>query len=92
MTFTSSHAQTVMEDTQLATVIQTAEYNLLAVLKPSVFRDGDQWCVMYGENLQDGIAGFGKTPYEAVLNFNKAWNIPLSPGALTERTCPTRQP
>ena len=34
--------------------------------------DGDQWCVLYGDNLQEGIAGFGPTPDEAVLAFAEA--------------------
>ena len=41
--------------------------------KPKMFPDGDQWCALYGENLQEGVAGFGKTPADAVTAFNKAW-------------------
>ena len=25
--------------------------------KPKIFIDGDQWCCLYGENIQDGVAG-----------------------------------
>jgi len=31
-----------------------------------VYPDGDQWCALLGENLQEGGAGFGSTPIEAV--------------------------
>ena len=55
-------------------IVEQEEYNLVTILKPKITRDGNQWCVLYGENLQDGIAGFGETPYTAILNFNKAWN------------------
>lgn len=41
-------------------------------LKP--FKDGDEWCVLLGENLQEGIAGFGKSPYLAIIDFNKAFH------------------
>lgn len=58
--------------------IEAAEYNLVATLKPKVMIDGNQWYVLYGENLQDGVAGFGDTPYYAVLAFNKAWNHPIA--------------
>lgn len=34
--------------------------------------DGDQWCVLYGKDLQEGIAGFGPTPDEAILAFAEA--------------------
>lgn len=55
--------------------IQSAEFNLIALLKPRISIDGDQWCVLWGENLQDGVAGFGDTAYLAVLDFNKAWHV-----------------
>jgi hypothetical protein len=35
--------------------------------------DGNQWCVLYGENLQDGVAGFGDTPADAAAAFDQAW-------------------
>ncbi len=36
-------------------------------------KDGNQWCWLYGDNLQDGIAGFGDTPEQAGVNFDRAW-------------------
>ena len=33
------------------------------------YRDGDQWCVLWGLNIQEGICGFGKTPNEAISDF-----------------------
>lgn len=42
--------------------------------KPRVFPDGNQWICLYGENLQEGVAAHGKTPDEAVDNFDfYAW-------------------
>ena len=43
------------------------------LLRPRVFLDGTQWCAMYGENLQDGVAGFGDSPEYAAWNFDKVW-------------------
>jgi hypothetical protein len=37
----------------------------------SIKEDGDKWCVLWGVNLQEGIAGFGNTPKEAMINFCK---------------------
>jgi hypothetical protein len=31
--------------------------------------DGNQWCVLFGSNLHDGVAGFGNTFNEAVAAF-----------------------
>lgn len=42
-------------------------------LRPRLFIDGDQWCALYGENLQDGVAGFGKSPDLASWDFDANW-------------------
>lgn len=42
------------------------------LLRPVISLDGNQWCALYGENLQEGISGFGNTPLEALDNFDKA--------------------
>ena len=34
--------------------------------------DGNQFCVLLGENLQDGIAGFGGTLASAIQDFKMA--------------------
>lgn len=65
-------------DYEAATVrSQTAqekqEFNLFAMLRPTIKRDGNQWCVLYGENLQEGIAGFGNSPHLAIMDFNAQW-------------------
>ena len=33
------------------------------------FKDGNQWCVLSGENLQEGVAGFGDVLWIAIRNF-----------------------
>ena len=35
----------------------------------SIQLDGDQWCVLWGSNLQIGIAGFGNTIDDAMIEF-----------------------
>lgn len=44
------------------------------VLRPKIYPDGNQWCALYGDNLQDGVCGFGDTPEAAAAAFDKAWN------------------
>jgi hypothetical protein len=41
--------------------------------RPALSKDGNQWCALYGENLQDGVAGFGDTPEQAMADFDRAW-------------------
>ena len=44
---------------------------LLGELKPKLSKDGNMWCFLYGTDLQEGVAGFGETPYKAMLDFEK---------------------
>lgn len=44
-----------------------------AIYRPAISKDGDQWCALYGDNLQDGVAGFGDTPELAMADFDKNW-------------------
>lgn len=50
--------------------------------RPRLGVDGNQWFVLYGENLQDGIAGFGNTPELAMLDFDRNWKSELPMGKL----------
>lgn len=43
-------------------------------MRPRIFPDGDMWCVLYGENLHDGVAGFGETPELACADFDRNWS------------------
>ncbi len=43
------------------------------IYRPAIVKDGNQWCVLYGKNLQEGIAGFGDTPAQACQAFDVAW-------------------
>jgi hypothetical protein len=35
---------------------------------------------LYGDNITDGVAGFGDSPFDAVIDFNNAWNKKLPKG------------
>jgi hypothetical protein len=45
--------------------------------RPTLSRDGNKWCALYGGNLHDGVAGFGDSPAEAYADFDKAWTQKL---------------
>lgn len=47
------------------------------LMRPSIRIDGNQWCALYGDNLQDGVSGFGDSPELAMQDFNRAWNRKL---------------
>jgi len=45
-----------------------------AIFRPRIFIDGDKWCALYGDNLQDGAAGFGDSPSSAMYDFDANWH------------------
>lgn len=55
------------------------------LLRPKVFRDGDKWCALYGENIMEGISGFGNTAAEAVAEFEHNY---FSETAVPMVSCP----
>jgi len=63
-----------IKQSELGAAIEREEMNLFSLLKPTVSIDGNQYCVLYGENIQEGICGFGNTIMEAIRSFNKEWN------------------
>lgn len=63
---------------------QAIEYEMTrptAVFRPALSIDGDMWLALYGENIQDGVVGFGKSPDEATRAFDKAWHEKLTSAA-----------
>jgi len=55
-----------------------ANYERPSVLfRPKVFIDGASWCALYGDNLQDGVAGFGNSPADAMHDFDINWSKKL---------------
>ncbi len=50
------------------------------LMRPAMSVDGNQWCALYGDNLVDGVCGFGDTPAKAMQDFDKNWNSQVIPG------------
>lgn len=48
-----------------------------AIFRPSIGLDGNKWCALYGPNLQEGVAGFGDSPADAMADFDKNWNVKI---------------
>ena len=45
-----------------------------AVMRPRMYPDGNQWCALYGDDLQSGVCAFGNTPDAASRAFDLEWN------------------
>jgi len=51
------------------------EWTRPSVLYPvKVYVDGSAWCCLLGENIVEGVVGFGASPNEACLEFDIAWH------------------
>ena len=44
------------------------------LFRPQISKDGNQWCALYGDDLQNGVAGFGDSPDLAMRDFDKNWS------------------
>ena len=55
------------------TKIEREALERCAILKPEIGRDGDQYRVLFGEDLQSGVAGFGDTIHGAILDWNNSF-------------------
>lgn len=66
-----THAASMCQESFRQTL---SEYERPSVLyKPKLSKDGDQWCAMYGENMQEGCCGFGVSPAQAMRDFDLNW-------------------
>ena len=54
--------------------------------RPSIGIDGNKWCALYGNNLMEGVAGFGDSPAEAMAAFDAEWNKRIERASATGET------
>jgi hypothetical protein len=71
--FDISHMRAILQQDFCIAAQEMARPSVL--FKPTLGADGDMWCALLGDNLQEGVAGFGATPAEAMTAFDHAfWN------------------
>lgn len=58
------------------------------VFKPKLTKDGNMWCALFGDNLQEGCAGFGETPAKAMWAFDSAWHTSSGSYVISEEQKP----
>ena len=68
--FVTNAIQNILNDEQKRAYMESRPS---FILKPQLSIDGNQWCALYGDNLQNGVAGFGDSPDEAYQDFDKNW-------------------
>ena len=72
----NNHWQTAqLVDELILAATELRAMQVIATIKPVLSKDGNQFCYLLGENLQEGISGFGDTVAQAMYEFNRAfWN------------------
>jgi len=73
--FDFSHQAEMIKGSFLESAWELGRPSML--LKPKITIDGNKYCALYGDNLQDGVAGFGDSPALAFIDFDKNWNNKL---------------
>ena len=43
------------------------------LIRPHLTKDGNMWSALHGDNIQEGVCGFGETPALAMADFDKNW-------------------
>lgn len=72
---------------QEAQITEQARRAPHVLMRPRIFPDGNAWCALYGENIQDGVVGFGDTPEAAAAAFDLAWRQQVrTPGVMASDT------
>tara|TARA_R100001244_G_scaffold214_1_gene310 strand:+ start:112 stop:315 length:204 start_codon:yes stop_codon:yes gene_type:complete len=54
-------------------MIDSGSVELVGLLGIEIKQDGDQWFLIWGSNIQEGVCGFGDTPAQAVKAFSIAF-------------------
>lgn len=71
------HNETLRQQELIQAAYDTQTMTPAAILKPRIFIDGNKWCVLWGENIQDGVCGFGDSPRKALMDFNASFDKKL---------------
>ena len=70
--FDISYQAEIVKEAFMITAYEQQRPSVL--FRPKLFIDDNQWCALYGADLQSGIAGFGDTPAKAMEDFDENFN------------------
>lgn len=66
------HHEVLLHNQKTCNENELHAYNKFKSLECSLQKDGNQWCVLFGKDLQSGIAGFGDTPNDAIIAWDRS--------------------
>jgi hypothetical protein len=67
------HFEVLQHQEKMNAIVEQEEFSKFVMMKPKLYKDGDKWCCLYGEDQMSGLVGFGDSPYLAILDWNNAW-------------------
>jgi hypothetical protein len=62
------HDEFMKHNAEMADLYEKRILSFISEFKPKFSKDGNAYCYLLGNNLQEGICGFGKTPYSAAVD------------------------
>lgn len=78
--FDMSHVRAMAQEQIYAVGFEMMRPSVL--WRPTIVPDGTKWSALYGENLMEGVCGFGNTPEEAMADFDNNWWKQKTPVAI----------
>lgn len=78
--FDMGNTRAILTEQFCASAMEMARPSVL--FKPTLAIDGDMWCALLGDDLASGLAGFGKTPADAMTAFDQAFYKQRTPAAI----------
>jgi hypothetical protein len=61
----------MVTESQLVLTLEMMRPSVL--FRPRLFMEGNRWTALYGQDHLNGVAGFGKTPDQAMRDFDRRW-------------------
>ena len=80
------HDSRAISDTEIRRIENLERLDLISRINPKLSKDGDKFCYLLGDNLQEGIAGFGNTVYDAMVDFCHVFYSEMASNPLGEST------
>lgn len=65
-----NHYESLQHQAKLDYAITKSQLVFIEAFNLKPYIDGNQWCILLGENIQDGIFGCGDSPFLAINDFN----------------------
>lgn len=63
------HNEEIIFQQRLENEYERHAFAIVRELELMPYKDGNEWCILWGENIQDGVFASGQNVRQAVVNF-----------------------